>query len=444
MKFCCLITSISSFLIVSSLGFWVAFPVSASGQTTAAQATTPQGKIPLSGPIRIAKLLWATNPLSAKSTLEGAIAKAIERGQVEELRKALEPLRPLSARVFESADASDPRHIVSAAVQLLLHSEMRDDAARIETILNSANSSEDAGLLLRVWLATDEKRAMDFFARRLASTDAADSSSTMIPIVFSANRELAAQKVLEVWADLAPASQLAAIEPLTTTKNTMMQLVEAVNAGRVSTGLINANQLRKWLQAGDTELKQAIEAVWGQVRETDNVARQELVAKTLQLLNSGAKGSVSRGEKIFTRVCSQCHVLHGQGFEVGPNIAGNGRGSLQQLVSNVLDPSLVIGEAFQAKTVLTYDGEVVSGLVVAENETFLKLKVQGGKIVEFDKEEDIQQLKASEKSLMPEGVEAQMSQQEMIDLFAFLCLLKPLGDEANELIPGTPEQLVNP
>jgi putative heme-binding domain-containing protein len=191
-------------------------------------------------------------------------------------------------------------------------------------------------------------------------------------------------------------------------------------------------------------LTEKIEAVWGKIRESDNAERQALVTETLALLRSGVTGSVARGDKVFERVCSQCHQLHGKGFEVGPNITGNGRGNLDQLVSNVLDPSLVIGEAFQAKLVLTYDGEVVSGLVAAEDERYLKIKVQGGKVVEFNKEEDIEQVQASSKSLMPEGIEAQLTQQELVDLFAYLSLLKPLGADDNELIPGTPDTLVAP
>jgi putative heme-binding domain-containing protein len=168
-----------------------------------------------------------------------------------------------------------------------------------------------------------------------------------------------------------------------------------------------------------------------------------LVATTLSEISSGAMGSVEAGGKVFQRVCSQCHVLHGRGFEVGPNIVGNGRGSLQQLVSNILDPSLVIGEAFQAKTILTTDGEVATGLVAGESERYLKLKIQGGKILEFDKD-DIEQIKASTQSLMPEGLESQLQRQELYDLLAYLCMLLPPGTEPNELIPGVPAGFVQP
>ena len=83
-------------------------------------------------------------------------------------------------------------------------------------------------------------------------------------------------------------------------------------------------------------------------------------------------------------------------------------------------------------------------MVAAETDKYLRLKIQGGKTVEFDKQEDIEAIKISDKSLMPEGIEEQLKEQEILDLFAFLCLLKPLDAPDNSLIPGTPETLVTP
>ena len=229
----------------------------------------------------------------------------------------------------------------------------------------------------------------------------------------------------------------------------MLKLVNAVKSGDVNKELINTNQLRKWQSSGDQQLVASIESVWGRVRESDNAERQKLVQDRLKLLRGKnakgepSKGSVARGQLVFNRVCAQCHQLHGNGLEVGPSITNNGRGNLDQLISNILDPSLVIGNAFQARTVLTVDGEVVAGLVVADDERFLRIKVQGGKVLEFDKEKDIEQVKTSTKSLMPDGLEEQMNEQEFIDLCALLCLVKAPNESDNELIPGTPTDLVN-
>ncbi len=77
---------------------------------------------------------------------------------------------------------------------------------------------------------------------------------------------------------------------------------------------------------------------------------------------------------MYDRICGQCHVLHGRGLEVGPNITRNGRGSFEQLVSSVFDPSLVVGEAYKSTIVATDDGRVLQGLLVEKNDQRVVLK----------------------------------------------------------------------
>lgn len=415
------------------------------GQEAGAQSDSPTS---LSGPLKIVKLLWKSNPGTAASTLSRSILTAVERDAIAELRQSLSVLLAETEAVVAAANESDPRYAASLATQALLDSESSHWEPRLARALDNLGGGEQAELLWRVWMATGPQAAGEYLALALrqpqGSPESAAWKSVMIREALAADRQRTAMLVLEVWSDLDAKQQTATIEPLTVNATSMHLLLTAIESGHVSKDLLNTNQLRKWLASGDAAIASKIESIWGSIRQADDAERQRLVAETLARLQSGARGSAAKGAQVFDRVCSQCHLLHGRGFEVGPNISGNGRGNLQQLVSNVLDPSLVIGEAFQAKTVLTYDGEVISGLVAAENAQFLKLKVQGGKLVEFDKEEDIEQIKTSTKSLMPEGVEGQMTEQELNDLFAYLCLLKPLGSEDNELIPGTPENFVQP
>jgi putative heme-binding domain-containing protein len=152
------------------------------------------------------------------------------------------------------------------------------------------------------------------------------------------------------------------------------------------------------------------------------------------------KGNVDNGWIVYQRVCGQCHVLHDRGYEVGPALTNNGRGSYSQLLSNVLDPSLVIGNAYQAYTVLTTDGRVITGLVAEDSPEKIVLKIQGGKLETIPREE-VEEAKLSTKSLMPEGLESQMTPQEIADLFALLTLEKAPGNQPNALIPETPSSL---
>jgi putative heme-binding domain-containing protein len=70
----------------------------------------------------------------------------------------------------------------------------------------------------------------------------------------------------------------------------------------------------------------------------------------------------------------------------------------------------------------------------------LVLKIQGGKLESIPKDE-IEEAKVSSKSLMPEGLESQMTAQELADLYALLTLEKTPGTQPNSLIPETPTTL---
>ena len=193
------------------------------------------------------------------------------------------------------------------------------------------------------------------------------------------------------------------------------------------------------LQASpDEELKKLVKAKWGTIRADRNPQREQVVGE-LRAFFKESLGDPHKGAAIFNRVCGQCHKIHGQGQEVGPDITLNGRASFEQLLSNVLDPSLVIGAAYQARQVATDDGRVLTGLVAEENEQRVVLKLQGGKIETIPREE-IEDMTTSPLSLMPEGLETQLKREELADLFAFLALDRPPSDPEARYIPGTPER----
>ena len=146
-------------------------------------------------------------------------------------------------------------------------------------------------------------------------------------------------------------------------------------------------------------------------------------------------GDAAEGEKIFKKLCAQCHKLHGEGADVGPDITLNGRSSFDQLLSNVFDPNLVIGAAYRAVIVVTKEGRVLTGLSVEDSPTRIVLKMQGGK-TETVPRGDIDALKVSDVSLMPEQIENQLKPQEIVDLFTFLSYDKHPSDPAARQFPG--------
>lgn len=255
-----------------------------------------------------------------------------------------------------------------------------------------------------------------------------------------------ATTVLGAYPGLEADLQPQAIELLTGRAQWSKQLLAAIGEKRVPSGALNLNQVRKLLASKDAELIEQVRSVWGALRTDRNPQRDAVIAEMRKFLRQNP-GDPHKGQAVFKKLCGQCHKIYGEGQEVGPDITVNGRSSFEQLLSNVFDPSLVIGAAYQARTVVTADGRVLTGLVAEDSPQRVVLKIQGGKL-ETIARNDIDEMETSKLSLMPEDLEKQLKPEEIADLFAFITLDKPPGDPAARQLPGVrvpaPRATTNP
>ena len=262
----------------------------------------------------------------------------------------------------------------------------------------------------------------------------------LIDVVIGHGQDETIRRLLTELAGLPVGVQATVAERLSQRESTARMLLEEIASGRIRKEVVSPNQVRL-LAASDSEaIVEATKEIWGTVRATDSAERQRVVRDMTQFLLEEAHGDARRGLAVYDRICGQCHLMNGRGNDVGPDITRNGRGHFEQLVVSVFDPSLVIGEAYQSVTVLTVDGRIINGLVTEQSDQRLVLKIQGGK-TQVIPQADIEAVQKSPQSLMPEGVEGQMTPQEVADLFALLSLQQLPGAQENEVIAGTPAGL---
>ncbi len=208
------------------------------------------------------------------------------------------------------------------------------------------------------------------------------------------------------------------------------------SAQKIPVSALGANQVRKLLASKDKELVKQVTAVWGTLRTDRNPEREKVVAQMRDLIRR-TPGDARRGIAVFKKVCASATRSTAKASNVGPDITANGRSDFQQLLSNVFDPSLVIGAGYQATTVVTGAGQVLSGLVLEDSPQRVVLKVQGGELKTIPRG-SIDEMNVSKVSLMPEGLERQMQPQDIADLFAYLTLDRPPDDPKARQISGTP------
>ena len=131
------------------------------------------------------------------------------------------------------------------------------------------------------------------------------------------------------------------------------------------------------------------------------------------------EGDRRRGVAVFARNCQTCHQHQGQGHRVGPDLSGIAGRAPEALLIDILDPNREVAPDFTMLTVANRRGQVFSGLLAEETATSLKLRRAEG-IEETLLRSEIDELRSTGQSLMPEGLEQTISLQEMADLIAFL------------------------
>ena len=131
------------------------------------------------------------------------------------------------------------------------------------------------------------------------------------------------------------------------------------------------------------------------------------------------RGEANRGREVFVRACAICHRKDNLGNEVGPNMATVVEHSNEKLLVNILDPNVDIQPGFQAYNVLLESGEVLTGLLAGETANSVSIKSAKG-ITQTISRLEIERLRNSNISLMPEELESILTQQDLADVIAFI------------------------
>lgn len=155
----------------------------------------------------------------------------------------------------------------------------------------------------------------------------------------------------------------------------------------------------------------------------------------LQMDSDLTVGDSNRGRAVFfsnKAVCSKCHRVASEGGNVGPNLSTIGQSrSRRDLLESIVFPNATFARGFAPYTIATVDGKTFSGIVLGEGIEHLTLGLDQEKSVRIS-HESIEEIRASETSIMPSDISKTLSNQELADLLAFLQSLQPKNSGINE------------
>lgn len=221
--------------------------------------------------------------------------------------------------------------------------------------------------------------------------------------------------LLDRWDEFSPGLRREAVETLFSSKGRFPKILEALEKGIIRQGQLDLERLAR-LQAGlDNAMKGRLEKA---VKKVDNLSRAKVLADYQEALTR--EGDVVRGKDLFRKQCSACHKLDGLGHQVGPELLAAIRGKGKDyMLASILDPSKEVDTRYVNYLVETRQGRTISGILAAESGTSLTLR-RGEGAEDTLLRNQIESVVSTNKSLMPEGFEAQISKKDMADLLTYL------------------------
>ncbi|WP_406696884.1 neutral/alkaline non-lysosomal ceramidase N-terminal domain-containing protein [Singulisphaera sp. Ch08] len=224
----------------------------------------------------------------------------------------------------------------------------------------------------------------------------------------------AAGRLIAAWPQLGPALRAATIDALLARPNSTQALLTALESKSIGSAEIDATHRQRLLAHSDPALRERAEKVLASVRPRGR-------AEVLNAYRAASEqtGDPSRGKALFGKICASCHKFDGQGHEVGPDLAALTDTTPDAFLTAILDPNREVDARYAGYTAAVTDGRVVTGLIAAETGNAITLKRQEG-VLDVILRADLEALKTTGQSLMPEGLENDLKPADLSDLIAYL------------------------
>lgn len=175
--------------------------------------------------------------------------------------------------------------------------------------------------------------------------------------------------------------------------------------------------LSQWSQWYETTYPQAAAITLEKSNPKGRYSTDQIAA----FLENNGLGDPQSGHDLFASAqCSSCHQFSGTGQGIGPELTSiAGRFSIREMIDATVDPHKTVAPRYQAQTLLTTQGQQITGLVIDQPNQPLMVMTSDGRRVTIDRNE-VEDIRRSELSHMPEGLLDNLSLSQISDLFAYL------------------------
>jgi putative heme-binding domain-containing protein len=232
--------------------------------------------------------------------------------------------------------------------------------------------------------------------------------------VARAGRVSIGTKALSLWNNLALGTRRELLASLAGSPVVAESVIGALEQKIIAPSELDAPTRDALNRLSNPALRSRASAILAQFAPPQRSAALARYQGALKLVGDGR-----RGVAVFDKNCQTCHQHQGRGYKVGPDLSGIAGRAPDALLVDILDPNREVAPDFVTLVVATRRGQIVSGLLAEESATSLKLRHANG-VEETLLRSEIDEIRSTAQSLMPEGLEQNLSLQDLADLIAFL------------------------
>jgi len=289
-----------------------------------------------------------------------------------------------------------------------------DSGALADLLVAAAAVARDSGTPMHVRLAAISLLGPAECAAFVEARQPEELQSAAARAVMTSGDIAAIRQVFERAPELTKGVRRQVIASAVRSRHAALELMRAASAEKLPLVEIDPTTRQALEKFSDAEVKaQAVELFKGAVSPD----RETVVQKYRAALKMPADHK--RGAAIFEKNCAVCHQMQGVGAKVGPDLSGTGQQPRETLLVQILDPSRQVLPDFVAYTAETKDGESYTGFIASESPTTVTLRRANEPDITL-KRSDLKSFTTNGKSLMPDGLEAGMTEQDVADLIEFL------------------------
>ncbi len=275
-------------------------------------------------------------------------------------------------------------------------------------------------------------------AERLASLISARQTEETQRAAINALSKISQSEVVDLLVDRFPSAspgiRVAMLDVLLTRDVWTRRLLRHVAEGQVRPTSFAAAHRQRLLRHDQEDIRETATSV---IQTTGTATRADVLKSYEAAVR--LPGDVSRGREVFRKVCASCHRAEDYGHAVGPDLSALTNHDPNWLLATILDPNREVDARYISWTAIRQDGRAATGLLVEETSAAIRLRESGGKehvILRID----LEALRSSELSVMPEGLEKDVSPQAMADVMAYVAGFRSPPKQ----LPGNQPQLISP